>query len=141
MFVGVLQSLFTVVNDMPFVNDSDGEEEEEEEEVEDEEDEDEEEVESEENKKNPFTIIGLNTMKLVVWNNMCDNIMDMNSIIENDLCLVVMISSQVTDNIILKNMSLLRDNIVSSSISMTLTANQMGEQLIPLIDYWFDMEL
>lgn len=132
MFVGVLQSLFTVVNDMPFTNDSDDEEEEEEEE---------EEEQSEEDKKNPFTIIGLSSMKLVIWNHMCDNRMDSNAIIEKDLCLVVMISSQVTDSIILKNMRLLRENIMSSTTSMTLTANQMGEQLIPLIDYWFDTDL
>lgn len=124
MFVGVLQSLFTVVSDMPFTNDSDDEEEgevndEEEEELEEEL---EEEEQSEEDKKNPFTIIGLSSMKLVIWNHMCDNRMDSNAIIEKDLCLVVMISSQVTDSIILKNMKLLRENIMSSTASMTVSA-------------------
>jgi hypothetical protein len=118
MFVGVLQSLFTVVNDMPFLNDQDSDEEEE---VEEEEEEEEGEIkEKEEN--SPFTIIGLNSMKLVVWNSMYDNLME-NDIYENDLCLVVMLSVQMTDTTILHNMNLLRENVITST-SSTVTVSE-----------------
>ncbi|GAA5810464.1 hypothetical protein MFLAVUS_003885 [Mucor flavus] len=144
MFVGVLQSLFSVVNDMPFNNqDSDQEtdNEDEEEEEEDTDDDEEEELSSRLSNKNaPFTIIGLNTMKLVIWNNMYSNVVD-KDVYENDLSLVIMVSDQLTDETILENMNLLRNSITSpSSTSVNVTANQIGEQLIPLVEYWFDTQ-
>ncbi|KAI7893020.1 uncharacterized protein EV154DRAFT_601157 [Mucor mucedo] len=128
MFVGVLQSLFTVVSDLPFVTediDSD---------IETDTDDDDD-ADSDPTDDAPFTIIGLNSMKLVIWNNMYDNIID-TDIYEKDLCLVVMVSSQVTDDQILDNMNLLRKSVTSA----TLTANQIGEQLIPLIESWFSFD-
>jgi hypothetical protein len=94
MFVGVLQSLFTVVNDMPFLEDSEDE------------DNDNEEEEEITIKESPFTIIGLNSMKLVVWNT---------DLYEKDLCLVIILSAQMTDEIILQNMNLLKDNMTTTN--------------------------
>ena len=122
MFVGVLHSLFQVVKDIPSTD-----EDEEEEEDEDEEEDEEEEADDEENMmhesdfhrgEQPFTIIGLGTMKLVVWNSMYDHAMD-KDVYEKDLCLVVIVSSQVTDNLILQNMNQLKKNVISSSSSVT----------------------
>ncbi|KAI8095212.1 hypothetical protein BDF21DRAFT_314823, partial [Thamnidium elegans] len=137
MFVGVLQSLFTVVNDMPFNNqDSDQETDNEEEDDDTDDDDDDDEPTSQlSNKDAPFTIIGLNTMKLAIWNNMYNNVVD-KDIYENDLSLVVIVSAELTDDTIIENMNLLRNSVTSSSTSVT--ANQMGEQLIPLVEYWFD---
>ncbi|KAI9335578.1 hypothetical protein BD770DRAFT_332426 [Pilaira anomala] len=140
MFVGVLQSLFTVVNDMPFTNDRDhdedntDDEEDEEDEEEDDEDQDDDELS---NKNAPFTIIGLETMKLVIWNFMYDNIVE-KDIYEKDLCLVIMVSAQMTDEVILENMNLLGKSI--TSLSPVITAKEIGEQLIPLVEYWFHMQ-
>lgn len=112
MFVGVLQSLFTVVNDMPFTNDRDHDEDNTDDEDDDEDEDDQDDELS--NKNAPFTIIGLETMKLVIWNFMYDNIVG-NDIYEKDLCLVIMVSAQMTDEVILENMNLLGKSITSLS--------------------------
>lgn len=112
MFVGVLQSLFTVVNDMPFINDSEDSDADDTDTDTDTDDDD----DSNTNGNAPFTIIGLNSMKLVIWSNMYDNIID-TDIYEKDLCLVVMVSSQVTDDQILENMNLLRKSVTSATVS------------------------
>lgn len=115
MFVGVLQSLFTVVNDMPFV-DREEEVEEEEEEVEDEDEytDMEEEEQNELDSSSPFTIIGLNSMKLVIWNNMYDHVTD-STVFKKDLCLVIFVSAHLTDAIILKNMNSLKESILNEN--------------------------
>ncbi|KAL9555765.1 hypothetical protein MBANPS3_002204 [Mucor bainieri] len=142
MFVGVLQSLFTVVNDMPFVDrehqEKDDQDEEEEEEEEDDHEytdiEEEEEDEPQPNDKHssvPFTIIGLNSMKLVIWDSMHDHVTD-SFTHEKDLCLVIFVSAHITDAIILSNMQLLKESL-STIPSLHADAAQLGDQLIPLV--------
>ncbi|CAO3699246.1 unnamed protein product [Rhizopus microsporus] len=128
MFVSILQSLFTVVHDMPFSHTT-AEEETEEEEMNDLEDE-----EEDDTTWSPFTIIGLNSMKMVVWPNMCDQIQD--NMIEKDLCLVIMLSSDLQDDEIIHNMNLVKNSLCDTYY--TLTGQQLGEELIPLIKCWFD---
>jgi hypothetical protein len=133
MLVGVFQSLFTVVNDMHSKGeDEDDDEPETDSDTEDDEDDDDEE-------ELPFTIIGLNTMKLVIWNSMFNK----------DLSLVIFISSQLTDNDILDHMQRLKASILSNvpasipasrclynrlccvnvSFSFQLTASQIGDHI------------
>ncbi|KAI9473422.1 MAG: hypothetical protein EXX96DRAFT_577880 [Benjaminiella poitrasii] len=131
MFVGVLQSLFTAVNDLPFIDDdpevdnyeydddSDGQQ------------------ENERLSTSPFTIIGLNSMKLVIWNNMYDLIKETTSY-KKDLCLVVFVSSQLKDSTIIKNMNFIQHDPKLTSSKALLTANELGILLIPLIEYWFN---
>lgn len=102
IFVGILQSLFTVANEMPFSHTCTEEDEEEINEVEDEED-------CDSNLWSPFTIVGLDSMKLVVWPNMYDNILE--STTEKDLCLVVIVSAQLQDSKIIHSMDLLKDSL------------------------------
>ncbi|KAI8642072.1 hypothetical protein BD408DRAFT_417034 [Parasitella parasitica] len=114
MFVGVLQSLFTVVNDLPFAEPPREEEipAEEEDEYTDFEDERE---QTSQGSSSPFTIVGLSSMKLVIWNNMCNHVTDSTSY-ENDLCLVIFVSAHFTDAAILKNMQLLKKSLLNESI-------------------------
>lgn len=98
MFVGVLQSLVTVVNDLPFSLAEEQEEEEEEEEENEEED-------------IPFVIVGLDGIKLIVWKDMCDLVLDTGQLYKNDLCLVILVSSHLSDSMILKHMKLLEKSI------------------------------
>lgn len=121
MFVGVLQSLFTVVNDIPFINeDSDDEDDDiscsDTEEEDDDEDEEGGEDQDRDRKATepPFTIIGLTSMKFIIWNNMYDNIMDTDNVYKKDLCLVVIVSNQLPDKIILENMNSLRRSVYST---------------------------
>ncbi|CAO3670356.1 unnamed protein product [Rhizopus stolonifer] len=123
IFVGILQSLFGVVNDMPLLESY----EEEVVDVEDEED-------FENNAWSPFTIIGLNQTKLVIWPNMYNNIQE--SVFENDLCLVVIVAKELQDDEIYQNMDLLKESL--EDMSDTLKGNELGQKLEPLINYWFD---
>ncbi|CEP08030.1 hypothetical protein [Parasitella parasitica] len=140
MFVGVLQSLFTVVNDLPFAESLQEEEmpAEEEDEYTDVEDERE---QASQGPTSPFTVIGLNSMKLVIWNNMYDNVTD-STRYKNDLCLVIFVSAHFTDTAIFKSMNLLKESLLNESTcpSPDATANQLGDQLIPLVKYWFEEE-
>ncbi|KAG1050403.1 hypothetical protein G6F43_007323 [Rhizopus delemar] len=121
IFVGILQSLFTVANEMPFSHTCTEEDEEEMNEVEDEED-------CDSNSWSPFTIVGLDSMKLVVWPNMYDNILENTT--EKDLCLVVIVSAQLQDSKIIHSMDLLKDSL--NDTPCTLTGKELGEELIPL---------
>ncbi|KAK4520384.1 uncharacterized protein ATC70_008518 [Mucor velutinosus] len=143
MFVGVLQSLFTVVNDMPFVDREQQEDDDQEEQEEDDHEytdiEEEEEEDDEEDAKHttsPFTIIGLNSMKLVIWNSMYDHVTD-SCTYEKDLCLVIFISAHLTDAIILNNMQSLKESLSTISC-LHANATQLGDQLIPLVKCWFE---
>lgn len=132
MFVGVLQSLFTVVNDMPFVDREEeiGEEEEVEEEEDVYTDMEEEEDQNELDLSSPFTIIGLNSMKLVIWNNMYDHVTD-SSVFEKDLCLVIFISAHLTDTIILKNMNSLKESILNENTCSSFNVSYSLIGLLP----------
>lgn len=116
MFVGVLQSLFTVVNDMPFVDREQHEEEEGDDEEEDDDheytdiEEEDDDGEQQDTKHSPFTIIGLSSMKLVIWNSMYDHVTDA-STHEKDLCLVIFVSAHLTDAIILNSMQSLKESL------------------------------
>ncbi|KAG1438532.1 hypothetical protein G6F56_012613 [Rhizopus delemar] len=123
IFVGILQSLFGVVNDMPLLESY----EEEVVDVEDEED-------FENNAWSPFTIIGLNQTKLVIWPNMYNNVQE--SVFENDLCLVVIVAKELHDDEIYQNMDLLKESL--EDMPDTLKGNELGQKLEPLINYWFD---
>ncbi|GAN01502.1 conserved hypothetical protein [Mucor ambiguus] len=144
MFVGVLQSLFTVVNDMPFVareqQEGDDEEEEEEEDGHEytdiEEEEEEEQQQDAKHSSLPFTIIGLNSMKLVIWNSMYDLVTD-SSVYKKDLCLVIFVSAHLSDAIILNNMQSLKESL-SAIPSLHADATQLGDLLIPLVKCWFE---
>lgn len=115
MFVGVLQSLFTVVSDMPFVNDHEDSD------IDTDTDDDEDVTAAADDDEAPFTIIGLNSMKLVIWNNMYNHIID-TDMYEKDLCLVIMLSPQLSDDQVLDNMDLLRKSVTSVSVSGLLRA-------------------
>jgi hypothetical protein len=133
MFVGVLQSLFTVVNDMPFADrEEEVEEEEEEEEVEDEDEytDMEEEEQNELNSSSPFTIIGLNSMKLVIWNNMYDHVTD-STVFKKDLCLVIFVSAHLTDAIILKNMNSLKESILNENSCSSFNVSYSLNDFLP----------
>lgn len=62
----------------------------------------------------PFTIIGLNSMKLVIWNSMYDHVTDA-CIYEKDLCLVIFVSALLTDAAILSNMQSLKESLSAIS--------------------------
>ncbi|KAF1803932.1 hypothetical protein FB192DRAFT_1257008, partial [Mucor lusitanicus] len=115
MFVGVLQSLFTVVDDMPFV-DREQQEEEDDQDQDDDDDHEYTDIEEEDDQEDakqpssPFTIIGLNSMKLVIWNSMYDHVTDA-CIYEKDLCLVIFVSALLTDAAILSNMQSLKESL------------------------------
>lgn len=119
MFVGVLQSLFTVVNDMPFVDkeetDRAKEQEDEYTDIEEEEEEEEEKNMERGQEFSPFTIIGLNSMKLVIWNNMYDHVTD-SSVHEKDLCLVIFVSAQLADKEIMENINSLKKSLLKEKI-------------------------
>ncbi|KAL7314081.1 hypothetical protein PS15m_007736 [Mucor circinelloides] len=142
MFVGVLQSLFTVVNDMPFVDREQQEEDDDEEDGNEytdiEEEEEEEEEQDSKQTSSPFTIIGLNNMKLVIWSNMYDHVTD-SFVYEKDLCLVIFVSAHLTDEIILSSMQSLKESLSTLSC-LHADANQLGDQLIPLVKCWFEEE-
>lgn len=107
MLVGVLQSLFTVVNDMYSKEEDEDDDSQESDLDTDDEDEDNQE-------EPPFTIIGLNTMKLVIWNSMY----------HRDLSLVIFASSQLTDKHILHHMQRLRES-VSNDIPPSISASNL----------------
>jgi hypothetical protein len=108
MLVGVLQSLFTVVNEM-HSKDEDDDHDDEETDVDTEDDDDE---DDDDDDQSSFTIIGLNTMKLVIWKSMYNR----------DLSLVIFVSSQLTDKDILHHMQLLKESILNNMSSCTLVS-------------------
>lgn len=78
----------------------------------------------------PFTIIGLNSMKLVIWNNMYDHVTD-SSVFEKDLCLVIFISAHLTDTIILKNMNSLKESILNENTCSSFNVSYSLIGLLP----------
>ncbi|OBZ89542.1 hypothetical protein A0J61_02406 [Choanephora cucurbitarum] len=105
MFAGVLQSLVTVVNEMPTVKRTN----------QDDDEEDEEEVDTTPSNTVPYHIIGLSTMKLILW-------------YLSDLCLIVFVSSSHTDDDLLQAMTDIKE-----SLGEWTTAEELGNQLTPLI--------
>ncbi|KAI7897766.1 uncharacterized protein BX663DRAFT_533669 [Cokeromyces recurvatus] len=123
MFVGVLQSLFTAVNDLPFIDEDSSE--------------DDSSTVEDYLDDSPFTIVGLNTMKLVNWNNMHDLVTETANY-KNDICLMIIVSSQLKDSTIMKHMHSIQQDPKLALSSSLLTSVQLGNLLNPLINYWFD---
>ncbi|KAI8879184.1 hypothetical protein K501DRAFT_336232 [Backusella circina FSU 941] len=164
MFVGVLHSLFVAVNDLPFDSDSDTEDDDDDVEEDDIKGEsikhcvrgnvtervDDDEMEGEEgdntihqertwikegkSDNNPYTIIGLNTMKIITCNLVETAQMQD---ISKELGLVIMIPVYFSDATISYYTNMLYNSITKSNMLSNSTAKDIGEKIGPMIHYWF----
>ncbi|KAI7870473.1 hypothetical protein BDF14DRAFT_1774598 [Spinellus fusiger] len=136
MLIGMLQSLLRVVDETP----SDDEEEE----THDEwcretcfNEQDTAATTETETETETFAILGMNTFKVALWNEMCDHYKD-GVTHKDDLCLIIIVSSKYADGIITSHMQLLKKSLFESQIvNSNHSADKIGSHLVTLAHYWF----